>query len=263
MRAYFSFVARGTTRAAAVLVDSESTRTDVQAHLGIPAERVHVAYLGVNAAFRPAAPRAGAPSDGQDPVAQNLAARLGLPARYGLYLGGFDARKNVRTLMAAWRAVHAATGVVLVLAGRPPANVRVGREPIDVTARRAGLTERAYTAVGPVPRQDLPALYRGAAVFAYPSRYEGFGLPPLEAMACGVPVVASDATSLPEVVGDAGVLLPPDDVEAWSRALIEVMTDEAAAARLRQAGLRRASTFTWAETARRTLAVYRSVARDP
>ena len=264
MRAYFSLVARATARSAAVVVDSLSTKADVLARLDLPADKVHVAYLGVGPAFCPTAGQdphgAAAVGPAKEPAAE-LAARLGLPSRYGLYVGGFDVRKNLVTLMAAWRKVHAATGTVLVLAGSPPANSRVGREPIGVTAERAGLPGEAFMAVGHVPRHDLPDLYRGAAVFAYPSRYEGFGLPPLEAMACGAPVVASNATSLPEVVGDAGLLLPCDDVEAWSRALIEVLTVEATGARLRAAGPPRAALFSWARTARRTLEVYRSVAR--
>ena len=112
---------------------------------------------------------------------------------------------------------------------------------------------------GFVTDADLPTLYAAATLFAFPSRYEGFGLGPLEAMACGTPVLASDASSLPEVVGEAGLLLPPDDPAAWSEALRRLLDDPGLADRMRAAGLARAAEFTWVRTARRTRAVYASL----
>ena len=185
--------------------------------------------------------------------------RYGLPARYGLYLGGFDPRKNLPTLIAAWRTVHAITGLPLVVAGEPRFGSLLPWETADRTAARVGLPSAAIVPIGAVKKEDLPALYRLATVFAYPSRFEGFGLPPLEAMACGVPVVASDATSLPEVVGDAGILVPPDAVARWSEELVRVIEDPVLAARLSAAGPARAAGFTWARTAQRTRAVYESL----
>jgi glycosyltransferase involved in cell wall biosynthesis len=250
VRAYVTLVARATLRAAAVVADSAHTARDVVGRLGIPSGRVHVIPLGVD---RPTV----TPAD----VAR-VRQHHHLPDRYALYLGGFDERKNLVTLLGAWRAVHAATGVPLVVAGRlPGAGDRLCPQVPDL-ARRLGLPDGAWQACGPVAESDKAALYAGAAVFAYPSRYEGFGLPPLEAMAAGCPVVAADATSLPEVVADAGLLVSPDDPAAWAEALRRVLEDDAVAARLRGAGPARAAQFTWARTAAATLAVYRSVAAE-
>ncbi len=261
VRAYTRLVAHATRGTAAVIADSEHTAADLHARLGVDRAAVHVVPLGVDARFRPLdGGDVGSARLGIDGL-PGLGAHPDLPPRYGLYLGGFDARKNVATLLAAWRAVHAATGVPLVIAGSLPD----GTDPLfpdpRALARRAGLPDAALEYVGFVEEVAKPALLAGAAVFAYPSRYEGFGLPPLEAMACGVPVVAAAATSLPEVVGDAGILVDPDDVAGWGEALAAVLSDAALAGRLRAAGLARAAGFTWARTAERTWAVYRAVAR--
>jgi glycosyltransferase involved in cell wall biosynthesis len=122
--------------------------------------------------------------------------------------------------------------------------------------------EHQVTLTGYVPDDDLPALINCAEVFAFPSIFEGFGLPPLEAMACGIPVVCSNASSLPEVVNEAGVLVVPDDVRGWVEALNRVLADPTLRAHLRARGLARARQFTWEAAARRTLAVYESALRS-
>ncbi|MFN2114625.1 MAG: glycosyltransferase family 4 protein [Anaerolineae bacterium] len=245
-RAYVRLVERATDRAAAVIADSEHTARDIRALLGVPDEIVHVVPLGVDRRFSPF------------PAAN----RLSLPERFGLYLGGFDRRKNLEVLLAAWRSVHEATGLPLALAGAPPdAASSTKLHPTDI-ASRVGLPPDALVLLGHVPTSDLPELYRRAAVFAYPSLYEGFGLPPLEAMACGTPTVVAAATSLPEVVGDAAALVEPHDEVAWADALRRIVEDEARSAALSAAGLNRAKVFDWARTAAMTRAVYESVRRN-
>lgn len=253
VRAYTALVARATRRAAAVLADSEHTAQDVIHWLGVDSARIRVIPLGVNmpagamVADRPAESRDG-------PL---VIAGQALPARYGLYLGGFDIRKNVATLLAAWRSVYAATRVPLVIAGElPELHDPLKPHPAEL-ARQVGLPSAALCLIGRFTDAEKPLLYAGAAVFAFPSRYEGFGLPALEAMACGTPVVAADATSLPEVVGDAGLLVEPNDVSGWVEALCTVLEDVDKARQLTEAGRARAATLTWQRTAERTLAVYR------
>lgn len=274
VRAYTALVVRATRRAAMVIADSAHAAGDIVAHLGIPEARVRVVPLGVDPAFTLAggastevAARYGLPAGG---ASADLAARFGLPARYGLYVGGFDRRKDVGGLLVAWRRVWDATGVPLAIAGRLPAP-SARHAPLGPTrtpdpraqAVAAGLPEAAVRFLGHIPDGDLPALYRGAAVFAFPSREEGFGLPPLEAMASGTPVVVADAASLPEVVGDAGLRVPVGDPGALAEALIAVLdVDGSLAMRLRAAGLERAAGFTWDATARGTAGVYRAVAGE-
>lgn len=231
-----------------VLTISEASRRDLIAAYGLAPDRVTATPLAADGRFRPAA--------AADVAA--LRERLGLAGRYVLYLGINKPHKNLATLIDAWGRLAAdgpdATGVELVIAGRWDPRYD------DVRARAAVLPAGARVRfLGPVADADLPALYSGAAVFAFPSRYEGFGLPPLEAMACGAPVVVANASSLPEVVGDAGRLVPADDVRGWADALGEILGRPEVAADLRARGLARAAIFTWAATARQTLHVYRSV----
>jgi len=134
-------------------------------------------------------------------------------------------------------------------------------EGIFATMDRLGLGSHVLH-LDYLPFEDLPAVYSGAGLMVYPSLYEGFGLPPLEAMACGCPVVTSDVSSLPGVVGDAALKVAPDDVEGLARAMRRVLRDEGESERLREAGLKRSARFTWEKTARMTAAVYRNVAQN-
>jgi glycosyltransferase involved in cell wall biosynthesis len=236
-------------RADAVIAVSEATRRDAERFYGLRGAKLRVIPEGVETRFRPLADSARL---------ADVRARYRLPPRFILYVGTIEPRKNLVTLLeayAALRAEEAHKGLGLVIAG--------GRgwlvESFFERLRGLGL-EEAVTLTGYVPETNLPALINCAAVFAFPSVFEGFGLPPLEAMACGVPVVCSQASSLPEVVGDAGVLLPPLDARAWHEALGRVLLDPPLAAGLRQRGLARAAQFTWAAAARATLSVYQQVA---
>lgn len=257
VRVYSRLVALATRRAAAVLADSDHTARDVARHLRIAPERIRTVLLGVAPRFAP---------QSADAIARVRAVHA-LPPAFGLYYGGFDPRKDLPTLIAAWRAVWDAHGLPLVVAGRPPSrehgSVR-GAAPFfadpAALARAAGLPEAALRSIGHVADDDLPALLSAATLFAYPSTYEGFGLPPLEAMACGTPVAVADATSLPEVVGDAGLRIAPGDAGAWAGALVALAGDAELRARLARAGLVRAAAFTWGAAAERTMDVYRGVA---
>jgi len=242
-------------RARLIVTLSEWSRRDLVRAFGLAPERVVVTPLAADERFRP---RAAAEHD-------TLRQRLGLPQRYVLYVGINKPHKNLTMLVEAWIDLNrqwpeavAANGdrVELVLAGPWDGRYPQAR---DLAAAHRDVPIRF---LGPVAEADLPALYSAALVFAYPSRHEGFGLPPLEAMACGTAVMAADATSLPEVVGTAGLLLPPDDRAAWSRGLAYLLRDDAERARIAAAGVVRARAFTWAETAARTRQAYaRAAAR--
>jgi alpha-1,3-rhamnosyl/mannosyltransferase len=181
--------------------------------------------------------------------------RYALPERYVLYLGSNKPHKNLIRLIEAWALLaEYGTRSTLLIAGtwdpRHP-------EP-RLLARRLGLENIRW--LGPVPEPDIPALYAGATAFVFPSLYEGFGLPVLEAMACGTPVACSNTSSLPEVVGDAALLFDPTDAAGIAEALSRLMHDADLRADLRERTLRQAARFSWERTARATLTVYRQTA---
>jgi glycosyltransferase involved in cell wall biosynthesis len=176
-----------------------------------------------------------------------------LPEHYLLYVGTIDRRKDYRTLLLALRALD--PPVLLVVAG----SIIAGRTDFAATVEQLGLGARVRV-LGYVPRADLPGLYAGAGAFVYPSLYEGFGLPVLEAMACGVPVITYNVTSLPEVAGDGAVLLdPPVTPEVLATALKRVLGDADLRRDLAARGRARARRFDWRDTARQTLAAYEGV----
>jgi glycosyltransferase involved in cell wall biosynthesis len=183
----------------------------------------------------------------------------GLPERFILYLGTLEPRKNVVTLLLAYSRLRAdwRPAPKLVLAGARGWLF----EDVFKTIDQLGLTEHVLLP-GFVPADEQALWYNAAAVFAYPSLYEGFGLPPLEAMACGTPVVVSNATSLPEVVGQAGLLVHPTDDGALALALRQALEDDRLASDLRQAGLERAAQFSWRRMALETLRCYEEVAGE-
>ncbi len=254
MRLYAALAAAATRGATKVIADSRSSSRDIIARLQLPPERVHTVHLAAAEHFASAA--GAAPAD-------SLRAKYGLPICYVLYLGGFQRRKNVRHLLAAW--TWARSGLPercqLVIAGRLPPHPD-GRlfHDLPAIAVRHGIRE-SVRFIGAVDEADKPALYQGAACFVFPSSYEGFGLPPLEAMACGVPVVTTGTGSLGEVVGDAAYLVSdPTDARKLGAAIISVIVDTELASDLRARGLKQAALFSWEQTARETVRIYQRAA---
>ena len=239
------FYRRSARTAARVLTDSEFSAGEIAAAYQIPRKRITVAPLGVSDQFAPS-----------DRPGETLPA--GVTSPFLLHVGDLHERRNLPLIVHAMFEAQRRPGMPplsLVLAG---VDRGIG-DRLRAYACEAKSPD-AVVCLGPVADSQLLTLYRGAAALVYPSRYEGFGLPVLEAMACGTPVIASRAASIPEVLGDAGVLLDPDDEPGWADAITAVVNDEWQKGRMRKAGLTRAKEFTWARTASITLDAYRQVA---
>lgn len=239
---------RALRHARGLIAISDYTRRDLIDLLGVPSERVAVTPLGVREGLRPAT----------EPEVAALRRRYRLQLGYLLYVGGIDRRKNIPFLLDVLRALTAQRPEIeLVLAGR----YRDDPDFPDLVSmlQRNGL-EHAVRLTGFVPEEELGALYSGASVFVYPSLYEGFGLPPLEAMTCGAPVVAADRTALPEVLGHAALLADPQEVGEFAEAILSLLDHPERRLELSAAGQRHARRFTWAATARATLEAYRQFA---
>lgn len=226
-------VPRSVLRADVVIAVSENTGRDVAEIFGIDRARVQVIPHGVAAAFRPM---------GSDERAE-ARARLGLPERFILFVGTIEPRKNLETLLDAWVLMRDRPDLVVV------GSWGWNYEPIR--AKMARLGPRLHH-LESVDQDQLPAIYNLARVVAHPAWYEGFGLPPLEAMASGTPVVVSDRSSLPELVQDAGIVVPAGEPEEWRKALERVVGDTQLAADLRHRGILRAAQFSWGRAARLT-----------
>jgi glycosyltransferase involved in cell wall biosynthesis len=226
-----------------VIAVSQTTASDLQRLLRLAEERVAVILEAADPAFRPQPPE----------VVAALRARLGLPETYVLYLGSNKPHKNLVRLVEAWARCQPQS-LPLVVAGVWDSRYPQVRQKADELA----LGDKIRF-LGPVVEPNLPALYSGATLFTLPSEYEGFGLPALEALACGVPVACSNTSSLPEVVGDAALTFDPTNIDTIADALCRLLADGELRAELRMRGLRRAAQFSWERTAQETLAVYRQV----
>ena len=229
----------------AVIADSECTKGDATRLYGIDEAKIKVIYPGVKARFHPA----------DSETIEAARARYSLPERFILFVGTIEPRKNLNTLLEAYQALRSrGSNFNLVIVGKTGWLY----ESLFRRLRELGV-EGEVAFPGFIPDVDLPALYSAADLFVFPSLYEGFGLPPLEAMACGTPVIVSDTSSLPEVVGDAGLLVDPYDVKGLAIAIERVLTDAQLQTEMRTKGLERAKQFTWEKAARETLAVYETV----
>ena len=244
-RALYRHSARSADR---IVTDSEFSKQEIMAAYGIAREAIEVVPLAAAAVFQPGP-------------------RLPLPARFAgpmvLHVGDLHPRRNLTMLVNAVAAVRrrapALRDLALVLVGVDRGSGDDLRQAAASAPGARPLIELTSTASD----EELLALYRSAAALVYPSRYEGFGLPLLEAMACGTPVIAARTSSIPEVTGDAAVLLDPDDEDGWSAEIERTYADASHAARLREAGLRRAALFSWRRTAEATARVYRSLITRP
>ena len=248
-RLYTSLVTAGARGAAHILTDSEASRAEIIDYLNVPETNITVAPLAADTRFHP---KIGEERD------KAVRDKYGLPERFALYLGGFDIRKNVHTLLLAWTYVAQALAedVPLVLAGRPPHQWGTPRFP-DLPSYAQQLALDPYIQwTGEIDEEDKPSLYRLAEVTVFPSRYEGFGLPVLESMACGTPVVACNTSSIPEIVGDAAFLVAPDDARDMGGALLGILLQPPLAAQLSNLGLGRSRTFSWQRTAEITREAY-------
>lgn len=225
-----------------ILTISDATKQDLERCLEVPASRIRVIPLAAAEMFRPPTPE----------EIRGVRTRLGLQRPYVLHTGTLEPRKNLVRLLEAFSRTTDDHDLVLV------GTKGWLSEDIHASIERLKLSERVRI-TGYVDSADLPAVYAGADVFCYPSMYEGFGLPPLEAMACGTPVITSQVSSLPEVVGDAALLIDPHDVESLSESLNRLLSDQALQKELRQRGLARAKRFSWERTARETASAYREV----
>lgn len=248
VKAYMSLVARAAHHADMVITVSQHAKQDIMDTMKIPAERIRVIYEAAGDDCQPVT----------DPTLLAQArARYGLGERYVFYLGGFDQRKNVSQLVRAFAQVYHKLGdpdLQLLISGNPDRLQGAFFPDFRPIATECNIADKMIVRF--VKDEDKAAIYSGASLFVFPSLYEGFGLDPLEAMSCGAPVVCSNRTSLPEVVGDAALTVDPENTEALVDAMYRVLADETLQADLRARSLQRATQFSWHKTATETLAVY-------
>lgn len=252
--AYTGLVSAAARGATLILTDSDASRNDIVSRLSVSADRVRTIYLAADPKF----------TERVDPIDYAaLRKNHDLPEDYVLYLGGFDARKNIEAALQTYTWAQQALGesFPLVIAGNLPDRHDAFFHDPRVIAKQIEV-ENVVRFIGAVTEEDKVALYQQARAFLYPSIYEGFGLPALEALACGVPVVGSNASSIPEIVGDAGMLVDPHNARAMAGALIAVCTEDALHDELSERALAQAAKFSWEKCARETVAAYEAVTSE-
>ncbi len=244
---YYGQIDRAVRQADHIIAVSHSTEQDLINLLGVPENKITVIYEAADEVFRPLP---------KEESAAEVRRRYNLPADYILFVGTIEPRKNLNTLLLAYHALRTQYRLdpPLVFAGEHGWLAEEVYSLVD----ELGLQDHCYF-LGRVSTTELVYLYNAARLLAHPALYEGFGLPPLEAMACGIPVVVSNVSSLPEVVGNAALLVDPTDVEAWTVALHRLLTDDTLWKELQEKGFERARQFSWERTAQETLAVYHHV----
>jgi len=241
---YFKFFLKKVlNKAKRVITISECSKRDIISHYNIPQEKVTVTYLAVEESFQPI---------GEQDKINDFKQRMGLPKRFILYVGTRKKHKNIAGLIKAYSLLPR-EDCFLVLSGS------MDQALLDLIKKYK--VEDRVVCIGKIEDSELPLLYNAADLFVFPSRYEGFGLPPLEAMACGVPVVTSNAASLPEVVGDAARLVDPDNSKEMAMAMSKVLNQENLRKELIQKGIMRARLFSWEKCARETLNLYKEASK--
>lgn len=231
-----------------ILAISKNTKEDILKYFNCDREKIIVTYLGVDhTKFRLI--------DIDKPIERRIRVKYGLPKKFILWVGSFRKNKNVDRLCQAFIKVKETLHC-------PHKLVLCGREDYDYKRVKVALQQSGenFVFTGAVEDSELPIIYNLAEAFVFPSLYEGFGLPVVEAMACGTPVITSNRSSLPEVAGDAAILVNPEDEEELARAIMRLITDDSLRDSLRKRGLERAKLFTWEDTARKTLKVFDEVA---
>lgn len=254
MRLYTGLMARSVKKARRIIAPSESAKADIARVLGIPEEQIVAIPEAADPTLVPAT---------DDSARQMVAEQWGVGGRYLFNIGGFDRRKNLPLLIEAFAAAAPwlDDDVHLVIAGAPHTGNKRVFPSLEPVIRQRGMEGRVIL-TGRVSNEERRALYQAAHVYITPSEYEGFGLTPLEAMACGVPAIVANRTSLPEVVGDAGLCVEPT-IDALAAAIVSLMTNDALHDDFARRSLVRARTFTWAEAARQTVEVYREAIASP
>ncbi len=250
-RLYTSLVTAASRGNAHTITISNAAKADIVKYLGLPQDSITTTHLAVNEQYHP---RMGAERDAA------VRAKYDLPDQFVLYMGGFDIRKQVNQLLLAYTYVGQAEGdnIPLVIAGREPQWGSPMFPDLRKYAEELKITDYVKW-IGYIDEADKPSLYRLADVFVYPSIYEGFGLPVLEAMASGTPVVANEVSSIPEVAGDAAFLVDEGNAKAMGGAIIALLLQQPFRDSLINQGLARATNFSWRKTAKETLAVYEKV----
>jgi glycosyltransferase involved in cell wall biosynthesis len=228
----------------AVIAVSNSTKRDAEYFYQVNSEKIHIVHQGVGPQFKPELD--------QGKLAF-IRQTYGLPERYLLYVGSIEPRKNLAGLIEVFSHIKE-KDIKLVIAGRKGWRYRSIFEHLETLE-----LEEKVILTGYVPDDDLPALYSNAEAFVFPSLYEGFGLPLLEAMACGAPVVSSNTSSLPETAGEAAILIAPQDDQSWVNALNDISSNPHLREELRQKGFRRVKDFSWDIAAQKTLAIYHEI----
>ncbi len=248
MKAYLQLITRAARKATLIITVSQHAKYDIIDALKIPAERIRVIYEAAGDEYYPISDTV---------VLSKVCAHYGLNGRYILYLGGLDQRKNVPQLVRAFAHLYQKLGdreLQLLIAGNP--DKQKGSLFPDLRPVAADLGIKSQIIYRFVEEEDKPAIYSGASLFVFPSLYEGFGLTPLEAMSCGTPVICSNRTSLPEVVGDAAITLDPDNIHEMVEAMYSVLTNSTLRTDLHARSLKRAAQFNWRNTATETIATF-------